>query len=75
MASYGLLTLGRWFWGMGFLKELGAGEGLIVGALAGWLVVEKRLVAIALAFRNLAKLPLVGEFTICRDFSFAVLAG
>ena len=34
-----------------------------------------RLAPIALAFRKLAKLPPVAEFTICRDFSFAVLAG
>jgi len=51
---------------MGVLEELGLGKGLLSA---------RRLAGIALAFRQLAKLPPIAAPTICRGFFFGGVGG
>ena len=74
MASYWLLTLGRWFWGMGVSKKLGAGKGLIVGALdGGWQ--QGSWLSSRLLFASLPELLPIVEFTICKCFVLGGVGG
>ena len=61
MASYWLLTLDRWFWGMGVLTELGAWERIIVGGL---LPVGRHRAC----FCKIAELPRIAAFRVCGSF-------